>query len=96
MRFFFACCLRHAFSALDSFCAMVNGFELVLSPLTSWFDGGGRSRFPEPENVALPDAPTDAGSSGAAGRQTSLVLQPAGEGDGGLRQGDSCVQTRAS
>jgi hypothetical protein len=48
--------VRHAFSALASFCAPVRGFGLAFG-----VSGGGR--LPGPENVALAGAPKIGGAA---------------------------------
>jgi hypothetical protein len=63
-------------------------------PLTSCL--ARETMFPDPENTAVPAWPAGAWTGGSAGRHTSVSPQPGGAGDGGVRQGDSWVHSRAS
>jgi hypothetical protein len=81
--------LRHAFNALASFCARVEGLGLAAGVLVSGV------MFPAPENVSLEGAPKNAG----CGVGDGLHASPVSHGGGvvaAVEHGDSAVHSCAS
>src|ERR1700722_894588 len=85
-------CLRHAFSALESFCALVNDLGLA-------FTVGGTepgAMLPTPKNVALGAAPKIDGCGVGAALHESPVEHAGGETTPFAKHGTAAVHSCAS